>query len=349
MTKNTDKVVLKILGLLLLVAAIMKGWQLLVEPVANKDIWSNRLFLIFTVEFELALGIWLISGLFKKAAWLVAVVCFSLFSVITLYKGLSGADSCGCFGAVTVNPWITLFVVDLPAVVGLLFSGAKEFCLVEVFRPWKLLCPLPKIKYAAGVFILGLAVVGVSGPLLLLNEPAKETAEYVVLEPENWVGKELPILEHIDIGDQLKNGKWLILFYHYDCPDCGKAMEELGQMAKDLEGNEDILQIAFVEVPPYGATMIDKNTNCVLGQLENSKEWFVTTPAVVLINNSSVLNCWEEMTPKFNDILMQTTVISNKVGLVCWGKNGNKRSERRWESKETFLVIKFNNTVFTNI
>lgn len=288
MLKNTNKVIMKILGLLLLVTAIMKGWQLLVEPVANKDIWSNRLFLIFTVEFELALGIWLISGLFKKAAWLVTVVCFSVFSVITLYKGLSAADSCGCFGAVKVNPWITLFVVDLPVVLGLLLSKAKGFYLVEVLRPWKLLLPLPKIKYTAVVFILGLAVIGVSGPLLLLNEPAKETAEYVVLEPETWVGKTLPIIENIDIGEQLKNGKWLVLFYHYDCPDCLNAIEELEEMAIDLVGNDDILRIAFVEVPPYGEVVINKNGNWVLGQLENSKEWFVTTPTIIFLDGGKV-------------------------------------------------------------
>jgi len=60
---------LRLVGVLLLVAAGLKGWQLLTEPLANSDIWSNRAFLILTVEFELGLGIWLVSGLFKKLAW----------------------------------------------------------------------------------------------------------------------------------------------------------------------------------------------------------------------------------------------------------------------------------------
>ncbi len=54
------------MGILLLVAAVMKGWQSLTEPVANNYIWSYRPFLILTVEFELALGIWLLSGVFKR-------------------------------------------------------------------------------------------------------------------------------------------------------------------------------------------------------------------------------------------------------------------------------------------
>ena len=58
--------------------------------------------------------------------------------------------------------------------------------------------------------------------VLALNEPAIVTSTYEVLEPETWIGKELPILEYIDIADQLKKGTWLILFYHHDCPDCRK-------------------------------------------------------------------------------------------------------------------------------
>ncbi|MHC4477380.1 MAG: hypothetical protein ACYTEL_17165 [Planctomycetota bacterium] len=44
--------------------------------------------------------------MFKKAAWLAALLCFSLFSFITLSNGLTGAASCGCFGSVHLNPWI---------------------------------------------------------------------------------------------------------------------------------------------------------------------------------------------------------------------------------------------------
>jgi len=104
MRKPSD-ITAKLWAIVLLIAAGSKAWQLLTEPVANNDIWTSRPFLILTVEFELALGIWLLSGLFKKAAWFTGLTCFSLFSLITLYKGVTGAESCGCFGSVHVNPW----------------------------------------------------------------------------------------------------------------------------------------------------------------------------------------------------------------------------------------------------
>ena len=96
--------VLKALGTLLIVAAALKGHQLLTEPLANQDVWSYRPVLILLVECELALGLWLVSGLLPRLAWLTALACFSFFCVVTLYKALTGAASCGCFGAVRVPP-----------------------------------------------------------------------------------------------------------------------------------------------------------------------------------------------------------------------------------------------------
>jgi len=45
------------------------------------------------------------------------VTCFSVFCGVTLYKGLAGATSCGCFGQLSVNPWYTL-AADTPCLRG---------------------------------------------------------------------------------------------------------------------------------------------------------------------------------------------------------------------------------------
>jgi hypothetical protein len=137
-----------------------------------------------------------------------------LLALSRLFKALSGAASCGCFGSVHVNPWITLFAIDLPAVIAL-----------TVFRPRGLgLVDWPGMPRFAVSAVFAIAVLGVSTPILALNEPAEVTSQYEVLEPETWVGKKLPILEHIDIGEKLSKGNWLILLYHHDCPDCIKAI-----------------------------------------------------------------------------------------------------------------------------
>jgi len=318
--EKASNIVVKILAIALLTAAVLKGWQLLTEPVANNDIWSYRPFLILTVEFELALAIWLLSGLFKKAAWLVTLLCFSVFSAITLYKGITGAETCGCFGSVHVNPWITLFAIDLPAVItlsifrpGLSFLPVLSFLLTLLSFPCKresiktiglnLLTPLPSAPRFAMTAFLTIAILGISAPILAFNEPAMVTSSYEVLEPETWVGRKLPILEHIDIAESLRKGTWLVLFYHYDCPDCGTAIPKYENMARDLAGNEDFMQIALIAVPPYGQPPVSEDCPCVLGRLAETKEWFVTTPAVALLTDGRVTSAWEEKTPDFETIL----------------------------------------------
>ena len=177
--KTANDIVLKALGALLIIAGTLKGWQLLTEPVANNSIWTWRPFMVLQVDFELALGIWLLSGLYKKAAWLTVLLCFSAFSLITLYKGITGAESCGCFGSVHVNPWVTLFAIDVPSVIALLvfrpvlsFMRRRESirALVHEF-----FTPLPSIPQFTITTCLALLILGVTTPILAFNEPAKIT------------------------------------------------------------------------------------------------------------------------------------------------------------------------------
>ncbi|HUT29914.1 MAG TPA: hypothetical protein VMX13_08990 [Sedimentisphaerales bacterium] len=186
---------------------------------------------------HLPLELWKIRTVFLPACLaeysassdrLAALACFSLFSFVTLYKGLTGAASCGCFGSVHVNPWITLLAIDIPAVIMLLILRPSLPVLrrQESIKPLirEFLAPLPSLPRFAATASIGLLTLAVTTPILALNKPAVVTSAYEVLEPESWVGKQLPILEHIDIADTLKTGNWLILLYHYDCPDCAEAI-----------------------------------------------------------------------------------------------------------------------------
>lgn len=300
MKLSASDIVLRLLGVLLLVAAVLKGWQLMTEPVANNSIWTMRWFLILQVEAELFLGVWLLSGLFRKLAWLVGLGCFAMFSVVTLYKGINGAASCGCFGSVHVNPWITLFAIDLPAVVALVIFRPRN---LSVKTPLDLLMPIPRLmQLNVCVSFLVVLLVG-STTVLAMNEPAKLTQDYMVLEPEMWIGEELPILEYIDIGEQLRTGNWLVLFYHHDCPDCQEAIPQYEQMARYLADNEELLRIAFVEVPPFGPTTVGMDGSWAVGSLSDSRDWFVTTPVVILVEDGQVHFGWQGEAPVFEDIV----------------------------------------------
>lgn len=294
--KLTSDIVLKLLGILLLTAAVLKGWQLLTEPVTNDDIWSYRPFLILTVEFEIALGIWLLSSLFEKAAWLAAISCFSLFSAITFYKGITGAESCGCFGSVHVNPWITLFAIDIPAVIALILLPPKG----EKLFDW------PSIPHFAKTVCISLLVLSITTMVLAFNEPRKVTSEYEVLEPKTWISKRLPILEYIDIGMQLEKGRWLLLLYHHNCSDCLEILPQYGRISHDLVGHENILRIALLELPPYAKSMDTKiffSVSFARAKLNDCKEWFVTTPVLVLMLDGIVQAIRETNVPTSLDAI----------------------------------------------
>jgi hypothetical protein len=324
---SVGAIVLKILGLLLLTAAVLKGHELLTVPIANRGFWSWRPFLIFQVEFELALALWLLSGIYQSLAWLAGLLCFALFCGVTLVESLTGATSCGCFGAVHVRPLTTLLVVDVPAVVMLgrypppATLGALVFLLhrlvstradgqgsvhqvVTQFAP-AVRHPRRRIATAA-LTLAGLAAIT---PVLALHEPPKVTATYEVLEPETWVGRELPILPHIDIADQLRSGAWITVFYHYDCPDCAKAIPAYEQMARDLAGKQALPRIALIAVPPWGRGPVGENSPCTLGHLARTKEWFVTTPAVALLSDGHVVSAWEGKVPNAETILQNILTI----------------------------------------
>ena len=79
---------------------------------------------LFLIQFELLLGLWLVSGLWMKLAWGVTLVLFSGFTGVSLSMVIEGRSSCGCFGAVEVSPiWMLLF--DIVAIALLLLCSRK--------------------------------------------------------------------------------------------------------------------------------------------------------------------------------------------------------------------------------
>ena len=277
-----------ILGLVLLTAAALKGYQLATEPTLEKGLLTSRWFLILEVEFEIAFGLLLLSGLYRRLTWVVAIACFSIFSLVTFDKGISGEATCGCFGEVEINPWYTL-IFDLTAVITLL-----------IFRPQRQHQPFhinlrPTIILAVLVLLIGLpsahAMISYTPTIINENGFIEGNGNIVVLEPEKWIGKPLPLLKYIDIGNQLASGEWIVVLYHYDCLECQVAITKYEHLAYEWKKRSVNLQIALIEVPPYGNktdSLVSVNSNCTRGHLNDNKEWFIKTPSVFQSANGMV-------------------------------------------------------------
>jgi hypothetical protein len=116
---------------------------------------------------------------------------------------------------------------------------------------------------------------------------------FVVLQPEWWPGKRLPLLRFIDIGEQLAEGDWLVVFYHRDCPKCEDTLAEYERQAVTTEANGQACNIAFIEVPSasarWGRPQTLRSLSSV-GRLSEDRTWLVRTPVTLRLRDGAVVS-----------------------------------------------------------
>ena len=151
-----------------------------------------------------------------------------------------------------------------------------------------------------GVVAAVALVVGIPGALAMaMYRPATLMADgtivgrggVVVLEPETWVGKRFPLIEHIDIGGQLAYGDWLVVLYRHDCPGCQELLSGLAKDAAAWDMDPLGTRLALIELPPYGSSSVDPVlSGFTLGRLAGPWKWAVATPTEITLTNGRVVN-----------------------------------------------------------
>jgi hypothetical protein len=137
----------------------LKVWGLGVDPVGRAGLLATPEAQLAIIEFEFAMGIWLLSGKNAPAAWLAAVLTFAIFAGVSLYLGLIGETSCGCAGRlVTMSPWVA-FGIDL-VVLGLLGLGWRH--LTWRAEPREGPVATREVTLAASLAPVAMAITGVA-------------------------------------------------------------------------------------------------------------------------------------------------------------------------------------------
>jgi hypothetical protein len=116
----------------------------------------------------------------------------------------------------------------------------------------------------------------------------------VVLEPEKWIGKRFPLLDHIETSENLKDGKWLVLLYHHDCPRCQEAIRDLARITRDV----GLHKVALVESPPYGNGKEElgfPGITVIHRRLADNREWFVVSPVGLLLDKGVVFDIRQDV------------------------------------------------------
>jgi hypothetical protein len=111
-------IISRCLGVLLLAAAALKLHGLAIDPAGHSGVFAAAEWQVGIVEIEIFLGLWLLSGHRPIGSWLGVQLAFGCFTAASFYQGWIGQASCGCFGAVAVNPWLT-FSLDVAVMIAL--------------------------------------------------------------------------------------------------------------------------------------------------------------------------------------------------------------------------------------
>jgi hypothetical protein len=108
-----------VLGVLLLTTAALKLFDPSPDTLSALEMLSSPRWQMAAVEAEALLGLWLLTGAFPLMLWVAALLCFALLASVSLYLGIEGQSSCGCFGAkLPVSPWYAMGL-DLAAIAAL--------------------------------------------------------------------------------------------------------------------------------------------------------------------------------------------------------------------------------------
>lgn len=109
----------------LLVAATLKAFAAWDGTILSTNSWSPFWLTVLSTQAELFLSLMLCIGLWPRSSWLGALLLFGLFAAVSLFAGVRGYDTCGCFGKLEVHPWVT-FAMDV-GVLLILWVKRREF------------------------------------------------------------------------------------------------------------------------------------------------------------------------------------------------------------------------------
>jgi thiol-disulfide isomerase/thioredoxin len=263
----------------LLTAAGLKA--LATTPDFGNSIIEARWFQILLIESEIALALILLFGLVPKISWFVTTILFTIFSLVSLAKGFSGAESCGCFGdVVKINPFVT-FLLDA-GIVALLCKFRPKYEKIELrFEPHIVLNYLLVFVPLGGFMLWETSQVRfqqLQGTGQRLQE-----GNIVKLEPQMWIDKEFPLSDYCDIGEKFTTGHWLILLHRTGCAECRKASPLIAKLVKEKN-----CPLAVLEMNPTKDKFHINNVDFITGLLNQKMTWFAETPVVLELDNGVV-------------------------------------------------------------
>ncbi|MHC5116889.1 MAG: MauE/DoxX family redox-associated membrane protein [Planctomycetota bacterium] len=290
--RSINKIVMTLAGLLLIVATVLKFQEMLSICIPSWQVnklgfWESYEFFLIQIPLEFALGVWLVSGLFRKAAWSAGLVCYLGFIGVTLTKAITGAESCGCFGQIHVNPWITLAAIDVPL-----------FLLLAIFRPkgTKLLPPpWPNLFY---LLLIAVPTIGV-----MVASPAA----LVALKPDCIKAEDDQPDESAQLRLQMHQLKQALSEKEQEIDSLKAAILELQTKPVQDEPSASVPEITEQPAPIEQQTREIQQWDWLEFVIEDEVRQQIREGLVVVMMHRFDCEVCEEMVPRYSDYYREMT------------------------------------------
>jgi hypothetical protein len=282
----------------LLVAAGLKGLLLKSTPVLPDESLVERWGPIALIGFELGWAAILLLRIQAEAARFASIALFATLALVSVGNGLKGEASCGCFGIVQVNPWLTC-VLDL--VLLMAFAVSRPPSSRVESSPWGFRSFLQALAVACLLaFVAASLLLERSRPVAVsLGEGNDQDSKLVLLQPSRWIGKPFTLAKHFEEEFPIHQGRWKTYFVREGCPTCHRLVSRLRQ-APDPDRS---IQRVFVVLPKVQTaatpTFIGTEDAAAVIHLDRRKTWIGRVPFELMLENGVVVSV--NQTPEDQD------------------------------------------------
>jgi hypothetical protein len=130
-----------------------------------------------------------------------------------------------------------------------------------------------------------------------------------MLDPRGSIGRRMPYLDEFkfDPSVSLERGRFVLVFYHHDCPQCRVDVPGYLAAARERFAAHGSVRFAFIEVPPYGggadSEVVPPDPAYLKGSLPAGEDWFVPMLTRVEIRDGQVVRATSYQASAKSDFL----------------------------------------------
>lgn len=253
-----------LIATVLLIASFLKLWTL--SSDSNFTLLKIQMFSV--ALFELIFGGWLLFRRWTSTNLVVTFVTFGIFLSIAGNDVLEKRVSCRCFGSLNVPPIFSVFL-DL----SILFV----ICTLIQIEMLKSTGLKAVIRAALVIFPVGGAIMLSAG---FQHESTNHTE---ILDPQSWLGSEVPDSLLAQDEHVYMHGCWLLVFYDPICSECTRVKKLLAKY-QNPHLAETKLNVAFINVTSQRSVIEGHQTFHLL----KAESRFIAVPTVLITDQGRV-------------------------------------------------------------